>query len=270
MLTSFVLTLACQKNVVLPPYVGRAHHAATLERIGHIDPETAHALHDGQGVKPLVCSSWLRTYDKMENITLKSGETVDVRVTSLSNHLTDELYSVLIKEPPDVWCLTNHKFRVATVTCNSALHPWAGSTTLTDLAAKPILQQKQLKHEVTLHFSSPTCFKSQGRHIPLPSPDLVFGSLADRWNALSPLLMAPEMRKFSVDSIALTNYQARTVSIPMKEQGIVTGFVGRATYRLVEPTADSVATLHQLADFAFYSGVGVKTALGLGQCRKLG
>ena len=47
------------------------------------------------------------------------------------------------------------------------------------------------------------------------------------------------------------------------------GFVGQATYGLMAENEAARCQLNALADFAFYAGVGMKTALGMGQCRRI-
>jgi CRISPR/Cas system endoribonuclease Cas6 (RAMP superfamily) len=47
------------------------------------------------------------------------------------------------------------------------------------------------------------------------------------------------------------------------------GGVGRATYTALGGDRYWLATMQMLADFALYSGVGVKTTIGLGQVRRV-
>jgi CRISPR-associated endoribonuclease Cas6 len=47
------------------------------------------------------------------------------------------------------------------------------------------------------------------------------------------------------------------------------GFVGRVTYGLMAENEAARCQLNTLADFAFYAGVGMKTAMGMGQCRRV-
>ena len=47
------------------------------------------------------------------------------------------------------------------------------------------------------------------------------------------------------------------------------GFVGQVTYGLMAESEAARCQLNALADFAFYAGVGMKTAMGMGQCRRM-
>ena len=47
------------------------------------------------------------------------------------------------------------------------------------------------------------------------------------------------------------------------------GFNGQATYECSDNIpVEHVKSLNALADFAFYAGVGAKTTMGMGQCRR--
>jgi CRISPR-associated endoribonuclease Cas6 len=46
--------------------------------------------------------------------------------------------------------------------------------------------------------------------------------------------------------------------------------VGQATYRALAGDRYWLGVMNMLAEFALYSGVGVQTATGMGQARKLG
>jgi CRISPR-associated endoribonuclease Cas6 len=118
-----------------------------------------------------------------------------------------------------------------------------------------------------LEFVAPTTFKSQGRWLPLPLPELVFGSLLDRWQAFAPIALHPETRRFAAEAVALNRYRLRSRGIPQKEGGLRIGFTGRADFVALNRDRYWLNILHLLAAFSFFSGVGYGTAAGLGQCR---
>jgi CRISPR-associated endoribonuclease Cas6 len=47
------------------------------------------------------------------------------------------------------------------------------------------------------------------------------------------------------------------------------GFTGRVTYGLMAADEAARCQLNALAKFAFYAGVGIKTTMGMGQCRRV-
>jgi CRISPR-associated endoribonuclease Cas6 len=140
--------------------------------------------------------------------------------------------------------------------------------------------QQRVSPRVALEFVSPTTFRSQGRYLPLPLPELVFGSLLDRWQRFSPIALHPEVRRFAAEAVALSRYELRTRGLPYKQGGkpaegqesrgsMQIGFMGQVVFTALNRDRYWLNVLHLLAAFAFYSGVGYQTGVGLGQGRKI-
>jgi CRISPR-associated endoribonuclease Cas6 len=47
------------------------------------------------------------------------------------------------------------------------------------------------------------------------------------------------------------------------------GFVGMVTYEVKRGTPELAHIVNALADLALYAGVGYKTTMGMGQCRRV-
>jgi len=151
---------------------------------------------------------------------------------------------------------------------------WLRFTGLTEPVSRCLLalaenQADRPSPRVSLEFASPTTFRSGGRYVPLPLPDLVFGSLLDRWQAFAPIALSPEVRRFAAEAVAVSQYQLRTRSLPAKGGGVRVGFTGRASFVALNRDRYWLSVLHLLAAFAFYGGVGYQTAAGMGQVRLL-
>jgi CRISPR-associated endoribonuclease Cas6 len=119
-----------------------------------------------------------------------------------------------------------------------------------------------------LQFTSPTTFKSQEKHVPVPLPELVFGSLLERWNAFAPIAFPPETRRYAAECLALARYRLSTRPVPMKSGGLRVGAVGEATYTSINYDRYWMSLMGVLAAFALFSGVGAGVSMGLGQCRQ--
>ena len=104
----------------------------------------------------------------------------------------------------------------------------------------------------------------------MPLPNLVFGSLVDRWNTFSPVTLNPEVRRFAEEMVALSNYHLESAVVLQKGGAPLIGGIGRATYTALGGDRYWLAIMQMLADFALYSGVGVKTTIGMGQVRRVG
>jgi len=122
---------------------------------------------------------------------------------------------------------------------------------------------------VSLQFASPTTFKSGEKHVPVPLPAWVFGSLLEKWNAFAPVALPAEVRRFAEECLALTAYRLSTRMIPLKEGGLRAGAVGQARYTALNHDRYWLSLINLLADFALFAGVGAGTGMGLGQVRKM-
>ncbi|RIK38688.1 MAG: CRISPR-associated protein Cas6, partial [Chloroflexi bacterium] len=265
MLISILLTLTANRDAVLPAHLGRAHYAETLKRIGQFDARLAEAIHVGDGPKPITCSGlWGATSSRdpslRDTVTVHAGARYTVRITGLTGPVSRMLLATFVHEPPPVWALHNGIFSVDGVCCNAQRDPWSGATTYEELAAAQLLQGAPKGHppprQVTLEFASPTAFKSAGLTVPVPMPNLVFGSLVERWNAFSPVTLSPEMRRFGEEMVALSRYRLESRVVEQKNNALRIGGVGQATYVAVAADRYWLAVLQMLADFALYSGVG--------------
>jgi len=268
MLTSIILTLVSDHNTTLPPHLGRATYAETLIALNRLDSRLGALVHDGDGPKAITCSGLLPAPSQRENGAIKAGQPYFVRITGLTAVVSQGLERALLGQTPAVWTLHGHPFHIVAATCDPAQHAWSGRTTYEELAATQLLQSEHLPRQVTLDFASPTAFKSGGITVPIPLPNLVFGSLVERWNAFSPVTLSPEMRRFGEEMVAISRYRLESRVVDQKQGALRIGGVGQVTYTALGGDRYWLAVLQMLADFALYSGVGVQTSTGMGQVRR--
>jgi CRISPR-associated endoribonuclease Cas6 len=268
MLTSLILSLQSPTGAALPASLGRAGQALLLSLIRDRDPALAETIHAGEGTRPYTVSNLVLGRRKGGSLHIEAGQEGWLRFTGLTADLSAALQELVDHPPPEI-SLADHPFRVTGTTLDPARHPWAGRVSYQALAAPYLLgKQERLRAKIRLEFASPTSFKSQGRFVPLPLPELVFGSLLDRWQRFGPVELHPEMRRFAAEAVGLSRYRLRTRAAPYKQGGLHIGFTGQATFVALNRDRYWLSLLHLLADFAFYSGVGIQTAAGLGQLRR--
>ena len=140
--------------------------------------------------------------------------------------------------------------------------------------------------QFSFQFATPTFFKRGGGPaypdliVPLPLPDLVFGSLLRNWNQFSPtsFIEANLLKEICSHHLEITHHrissQLARLVFPRDDGTYRTttfpGFVGSCSFRLVELHDQTIIkTLNALADFAFFAGVGAKTTMGFGVSRRL-
>jgi len=226
-----------------------------------LDPTYAVQLHDS-GEKPfslsLIC--------ERKTCAGEPPATYGLRIASLE----EKLSSLLLRLDPNrirSLRLARVEFEVVGIAREKGEHPWAGYSTYQELYNNGIARaRKPGSRMIGLRFASPTAFRLVGSRLnmPLPWPRLVFQSLAQRWNAFSPIPIWVNWPEFDR---SVTVGRCRGLDTAMLDFGHYkqVGFVGDCWFHIdKDARISTVQALNTLADFAFFSGVGRKTAMGMG------
>lgn len=291
----------------LMPFSGELVHGAWLNWIRQYAPEVATWLHDGNRRRLFTCSSLqfplpsrkMREAER-ENIHLPVDPTRPciIRITLLLGDLFPLFYDSLLQfnHHSDMGShipfikLGKRTFLLEEVLLNNDdATGWTGFTSFSELveAVKNAGQQRQ--ESFTLEFASLTTFNRskniEGEQSPyyarLPLPHYVFPGLVRRWQELAPPELAELVQSDLIEhylqdeGLVIEDYDlkphiVRFVNHPQR------GFIGSCTYRFrrsAAPVQASPLNVQQqillLARLAFYTGVGYKPAMGMGQCRLL-
>lgn len=265
-LLAAVLTLRPLEASDYIPWLGIGVRAWFLKAVSAANSTLSERLHDGHQLRPYTVSSLLLSNSRR---ALLPDTPVTIRVTALEDELTRVTRDLMPTLVGTTIVLAGLPFVVEAVTTDAAVHPWAGESTDIDLVQQWSLSANPLMRTIALQFDSPTAFHSKGNTVPFPLPALIFGSLVDRWNAFNQLQLSEDARKFAEESVALTRYQLRSIHIPTEQQAgrssAEIGFTGYARYFTRRWDRYWVGVLHTLAAYAFYSGMGVNTTLGMGR-----
>lgn len=277
---STIIRLQAQQAGSLPATQGRLANAAFLRLIEAVDPELAGYLHDSNQRKPFTVSP-LNGFGKPHNgrVKLPVGQQLWLRFTLLNSQLFTTLTAYLLSVQA-AWPkirLGDISFIITEMLTTPGSHPWANYNSVEQLIAVSDAEaQRDDLRDITIEFASPTVFSFGKRDglgkwmEPFPTPELFFGSLASVWNH--------QIEKPAVDSSAIQEYAKQTVAVGlyrMKSQVFrywgqpQIGAVGEVSYQLRD--RDNLPLrqwLNRLANFAFYSGVGYKTTMGMGQVRR--
>jgi CRISPR-associated endoribonuclease Cas6 len=157
---------------------------------------------------------------------------------------------------------------VQAVFCENGSHPLAEQTNYTELAAASLLENEAPDRYVNFLFASPTDFHRDRKQFPYPLPELVIGSLLEHWNAFAPIAFPSEARRYAEECLHLSRFQIRSRGVQVAG-GFEIGMVGSVSFGTLNYDRYWMSLMQTLARFSFYSGVGVKTAMGMGQCRKV-
>ncbi len=253
---------------------GRALHALFLRLIAEADPALAAQLHDDSQVKPFTCSNLWRPRDRTQQadgadalLHCTPGETWYIRYTTLTAALTATWLTRALAALPAEVELSGATFRPLEVLHEG--HPAAGRSSYAALTAAFLVGTEPPPTRWQFAFLTPTSFRSGGMTVPFPLPELLFGSLLDRWNAWSPVTLPPETRRFAKECIAVSRYRLRTKALAGRGERIHRGAVGRCTYAALNRDRYWCSAISTLSAFAFYSGAGYQTTQGMGVCKWL-
>lgn len=243
---------------------GHGAQALFLDLLRQVTPDLAAALHADAPSKPYTVGI----------LPGRHRDMVELRVTLLRSDLFQPFVQALLRQMPGEAPL---RLGRAALVVGEVIgtpapkgHPWAGYGSFADLHARAAPA-----HSVTLEFASATAIgqgsRADGRQrlALLPTPELIFKSLAKRWGELCPpgLRLDPEAVEAAAREAMVSRHRIESTRIDLGK-GPQVGFVGAVTYEL--PADPALARpLSLLADAALFLGVGMKTARGMGLCRRM-
>ena len=261
---------------------GKILHGVFYELLQKASAVKGDEVHSVEGLKPFSTALLLSERQRRAEY-IRAGEELKVRFTFLDDAIYPLLARYFLSTPDLGFELVRTELTVSRILSTpQSGEEWAGCTSFAELYANASDSEKQF----SFHFATPAFFKRGGGPaypdliVPLPLPDLVFGSLLCNWNQFSPssFVEANLLKEMCSHHLEMTHHritsqlarlvfqrgdgQYRTTTFP--------GFVGSCSFRLVELHDRSIIkTLNMLADFAFYAGVGAKTTMGFGVSRRL-
>lgn len=305
-LYAFLLKLRPLQTGTLMPFNGELVHGAFLRWLRVAAPEVATWLHDGNKRRLFTCSSlqWPLPSQRMmqaerENthMPLDPQKVYTIRLTLLLGDLFPIFHRALMDShasdqtaAPPFMQIGKQLFLLEEVVLlpqtSQASANWTNFVTFTQLVEQAQAAPPKAASKLVLEFASLTTFSrgntrtGYGPHqVMVPLPQFVFQNLARRWEDIAPPELAHVVEKERIeqylveDGAIILDYDLKAHHVTFTTH-IQRGFVGTCTYQLRGADAATAATpltLHQqmllLAQMGFYSGVGYKTAMGLGQMR---
>lgn len=275
-LLALVLILRPCKRLTLHHHMGRATQQFALDILQQESRSLSAAMHDGtDDLRSYTTSGLLDRQGFPIMGTLTPDDSVMVRLTGLSKQVASS-FATFARQPPTTIELDRQTWTLEAIITTP---PWAGSTYYTDLMRQH--QTAPLPSTISLQFVTATAFRSNSLNVPLPIPNLVFGSLARRWDEFAPFPLPELLTTFIEQHVAITRYTLQSTLLTIKT-GKQIGFVGEVMYSilaknpglakhdpqlnevLIAQAADLARAVALLSDFAFYSGIGIKTAAGMG------
>ncbi len=127
--------------------------------------------------------------------------------------------------------------------------------------------QQQASPYITVYFVTPTAFKLNGKYLNYPDIRCLYSNLMNKYDAVNQQesMRDEETLEQLLENTSINRYELRSVLFSL--EGVrIPAFLGKMTLKLngTQTMANFARTLFQ---FAAYSGIGIKTALGMGAIR---
>jgi len=259
---SIIIGLSAKNRITLRGLGGEALHGLLFNILRANSTEVASELHKQEEQKPFTISPLLSGHELKAGYSIISPmREATFRLTTLTEEMLAAAMSplFLMVAGGKLLYLSRRPITVCRVDlCQEKF------TSFSELLADALPHPK-----VVLEFITPTSFKVGGVQSLFPDPKLVFSSLLRRWNAFSETKLPEEYIK-SFASIKVSSYDLHTELVHFSRYKMI-GFKGRTEFELPKDLGEPFQrVVNALADFAPYAGVGVKTAMGMGQTGRTG
>ncbi|GAB4155974.1 MAG: hypothetical protein Fur0021_23830 [Candidatus Promineifilaceae bacterium] len=272
-LYALMIRLTAGISATLHATQGHLAHAAFLDILRQADPDLSHALHTAAKRKPFTISP-LQGFGYGQNgqLHLRAGQEGWLRITLLDSALFHTFIQYFLHpQNRPIIQLQHIPFQVSEILSTPGSHPLAGYNSFDNLfhhwAEKPLTPQDL---SITLHFRSPTAFSRRGldhraMHV-LPDPYFVFGELARYWDTYTGHEIMEDCQNFAAESVVVARHEIATHIYQFGPHVRQVGFAGTVTFEIKDKTETAlIQHLNRLADLAFYTGLGYKTTMGMGQ-----
>ena len=139
--------------------------------------------------------------------------------------------------------------------------------TIQVLDAKSLLEQfydEKCARYMEIVFLTPTAFKSDGCYVFYPNLRLLYGSLMRKYSAFSQQIdmVDEETLEELCKSSEIVKYRLQTIPFPLEKINI-TGFVGKIGIK-IKGSETLARYIRMLLRFGEFTGVGIKTGIGMG------
>ena len=266
MLYSCVVNFIAQDDAVISPTRGYYAYALFLDTLRRANATVAQRLHDLEGPKPFTLSPLQGKFGRQSSgLKLTAGETYWIRLTFLQEDIFAYFLDSLLKAGSQPLRLDQARLQLEEVLTTLGKSPLCHCQDFEE-----ILSQASTERQIHLEFLSPTAFRSGGRrNVIFPEPRLLFQSYLSRWQSFSSIKLDDNLLDLVAKTARIAKYKLETRILHFGSYQEI-GFEGRCTIEIADEMPQQAASsLNSLADFAFYCGTGAKTAMGMGQTRRL-
>lgn len=253
--TSIYIETYCEDYIEKYKTNPEAINALCLNIVEVADPLLATCFHDEKNNKSF-------TTRKLE---LKK-QFLSLRMTLLEDKYFDKMANVFFNACTRPFLLNDHRIRISKILCSKdSNNYWANQRNYDDI------YENASKKEVKIDFNieTPLSFKIGDDFEYFPLPELFYKSLHKRWNSFSDIKFDDSFLNLLKDKINTNYFDIYTDKLNSTTINLI-GCKGKVSYKIQnKATTDFIHYINTLSDFAYFSGVGIKTSLGMGQVSRL-
>src|SRR5215510_7815985 len=177
-----------RSDLLLVHAQGKILHGLFYELLQKASAAKGDEVHSAAGLKPFSTALLLNERQRRAEY-IRVGEELKIRFTFLDDSLYPLLARYFLSTTDLTFDLVRTELTVARIlTTPQSGEEWAGYASFAELSERASEEEKHFSFQ----FVTPTFFKRGGGPtypdmiVPLPLPDLVFGSLLRNWNQFSP------------------------------------------------------------------------------------
>jgi CRISPR-associated endoribonuclease Cas6 len=308
-LFSTVIHFRPRQNISGLVFSGRQVQAWFLREVGRHDPDLAAQLHfegnqskgdedDSEGeeaeqkMRPYTLSALCKGPHPVRDLT--KNDWCWVRLTSLTKDLSNFLTISVLPNLLEEARIGQAEFDVEPWKKDAYKDPWCGEDTYSNIKS---LASRSDENRLVLEFTSLTSFKKKSKFsdtnnvsnkvkriekdVPLPIPDMVFGSYLGNWAAFSGEDFPADLGQFIEECLVVNELKICSERVRFSHKNprnAATGFVGQVRFAILGSENEGhfkanweryASLVRMLALYSFYCGTGQKTTRGLGQTRLL-
>ena len=258
MLYSVIVKFKTKENVFFKYFPGESLHGMLFQILNKRDIKQADRLHNQYEVKPFTISPII-PYPRWQQgkMKLAAGKEHFFRITFLEEEWYQLFMSYFLHHNNKLQ-LQGADIEITKVVTNSEQDKRCQCLEYQELRekAKP---HSNIKFKV----HSTTTFRVGDRHIIFPAPNYLFHNLLNKWQMFGDEKLSLENKDF--EKVYVSRYDLQSTMEKFRDYPIK-GFKGSCEYELDSTLSkQKKREINLLFDFAFYSGIGYKTTMGLGQ-----
>lgn len=188
------------------------------------------------------------------------GDSVRWTINALNSSAKENITDILLSD----------SFKTAEISYkNAVLH--IKDKSISQISYSELLDKYYLRGEscryISYEFLTQTAFKSNGKYVIMPNSELILNSLVRKYDSVSESVQMQDdaLSEYIKDHTEIVEYGLRSRKYAM--EGIsIPSFTGFVKIKL-SGNPEFISLCNMLLDFAQYSGIGIKTAMGMGAGR---